>query len=176
MPNYHFKITAVSTFCQEEFLRNLFKAMNICIFLTMVVKYSRREVEKWQRMIKFLWSTGRIRKGAACKRIHDKYGVPLQTIVGYTVPSNYRKQSKRYNSRYVRIKRKIDKIFPEVFNGDKELSLKEIASRIDDRTTILFQEKRLEDILGKYAVSKGVVPLVQTGAGNYCLNPEFYAR
>lgn len=140
----------------------------------MGLKYSRRDVEKWKRMVRYLTQIRCLSKKESCVAIESKYGIPFRTLADYTAPSRYLHQSRHFNTRYVRTKRKLDLLLPKVFNGELRLSLRDVARRVDDRTGVLFQEKSLENILGKYESSRGCAPLIKVETGNYCLNPDFY--
>jgi hypothetical protein len=60
-----------------------------------------------------------------------------------------------------------------LYNGNSELSLAELTSRIESNAGIAMREKTLENLLGKY---EGNTPLVKTESGNYCLSDAYYRR
>ena len=132
---------------------------------------------QWRKKLQDLIVVEHITKKEACKRIGQEFNISPSTIASYTAPSRYKCQSKFYNTRYIRIKREIDKILPQVFNnGYPELPVKEICNRIDNLTGVHLKRSSLENLLNKYVVKARDPPLIKTDSGQYRLNPSFYGN
>lgn len=92
------------------------------------------------------------------------------------VKLRYKEQRKIYDLKYKNIVRHIDNFFPQIFNSNPELPLKEISSRIDNLTGVHLKESTLETCLNKYETKARDPPLIKTESGQYRLNPSFYGN
>ena len=101
--------------------------------------------------------------------------MPLDTVRYHTFHARRDLKSywQEYNRNYKHIVRNIDTILPTFYNGNPELSLTEITTRIETHKGISMRESTLEKLLGKY---EGNAPLVKTESGNYQLNHDFYPK
>ncbi|GAG20259.1 unnamed protein product [marine sediment metagenome] len=111
-----------------------------------------------------------------CEMIAKEYNLPIRTLRYYMFE---RKTStafydKTYDLKYKRLVRHIDKILPQIFNGEAELSLIEMSSGIDKLTGVYIKERTLEKILNRYEGEPRGEPLVKTESGKYRLNDLFY--
>lgn len=131
---------------------------------------------EWRKIIRHLMVVEHKTKKKACKIVEEKFNVPSSTVAAYTAPSSYRppSQNKNYNAGYVKTKRHIDKILPQVFKNNPELPLKQISNGIDKLAGVYIKEKTLEKILTKYEGNPRGLPIVKTETGNYRLNDLFY--
>lgn len=149
-------------------------------------QYDEETIREWRLKARTLRRDRQLSKRKISRMIAENSKVPLDTVY-YYVFGNSRKHEghqkylrygsyspphPQYDLKYKHLIRRLDKLLPQFFNGNSDLSLTELTGRIKSNVGIAMRESTLEKLLGKYERN---APLIKTESGNYQLSQNFYA-
>ena len=140
-------------------------------------KYSLKDIREWRVKAAHLGNNPHLSKGTISRKIAREYSVPVFAVLYhvFTSTQDAKKYHKRYDREYKHLIRHLDTILPRLYNGNSDLSLTEMAGRIESNIGIRMQEQTIEKLLVRYEGKPRGPPLLRTETGSYKLNPSYYS-
>ena len=122
--------------------------------MTGKTKYDVEKIHEWRLRAKSLRLGQKLSMNQICRQIANESHVPFGTVryhvLGYGRKFDDKNYSQEYDSKYQSLIHYLDKLLPQFFNGNSELSLTELTGRIESHVGISMRETTLEKLIGKY--------------------------
>lgn len=153
-------------------------------------QYDEETIREWRIKARTLRRDSQLSKRKISRMIAENSKAPLHAVYYYVFGDSrkheghqkylrygsYSTPQPEYDLKYKHLIRRLDKLIPQFFNENSELSLAELTHRIEANVGIAMRSSTLEKLLGKYEGSEKGSPVVKTESGNYYLSEAYYRR